>query len=230
MKEEVREEGQVAPEIEAVWARLEYLAEELQKAAADSNGTFLGIFVEHIQTWSGILESGDVVASFRQQVSDDVKVWCESAKEKVGRGKFPGAVKDMRQGIKTLVYYAELLGVEIPPEEEAPSAAEEVKPVEERPWEELEISKEGYERPLREVLGSGREAEPTYNSFARFRGVTAAGPALDVLNEEGWRSGSIRFIGPKRIRLLREKFTEAGYPVPSEAGNRELIKVFVRSE
>ena len=210
MSQEEGKKGEVAPEVAAAWQKLDQRLQLLQDAIGKRDLVGLSHDLKDALVWEAILDNDDVVAAFREQILKDVEFWYKYIREDIKEGEIGKALNDLRTVLNTLTHYAEFLGVEIPSEEEE-EVAEEVE--REDPWS-LGLDEEMWDLPLPDLLGEGGDATVVCSSFAKFCSVKTAGPALKILNEEGWRPGRIRFIGPKRLILLREKFVEAGYPVP----------------
>ncbi len=214
------EERKLTQEEGALRTELKRLALELV-AVIDDPGSDTMDLKEHfgaLVRWKSVVKEGDVAEALWDEIRRVVGggYWRVIENHLLQRDIIAARVR--AEGlVEFLDRYEELFGLKPPEEEEAPEEIEaEVEPIEEpadRPWEALHITEEMWNRPLLDLLGEGREATRIDNCFARFRGVTAAGRALKILNEEEWRPGCVKFIGPKRITLLREAFVGAGYSV-----------------
>ncbi len=223
-----RKEEQVVPEVEAAWAKLmkEYL--HLRDPIDDRSIRGIKDGLNQFGRWLRILEAEDVIAAFRKQVLEDMDFLGGYIEMPIDYGQIGAAIKNIRVAEARLIEYAQLLGQEVPPEEEeAPTEGpvEEPSVEEERPWEELEITREMHERPLLEILMVGVQTKPEKSNASLINNKISralnmpnnkvfVGPTLQLLDEGGWDHRQIPGIGEGLMRLLQEKLSVTGYPVP----------------
>lgn len=132
---EERKEGQIAPEVAAAWKKLKHHAEALLRIMNDQELDGIAKYdAELVRDWGAIVLSDDVPQAFWLQALEDVSYWLQRIKEGIEVRNIEYALRYAKPLQRCLGHYAELLGLEIPPEEEeapvaeVPSADEEVGP------------------------------------------------------------------------------------------------------
>lgn len=196
MTEERKEEGQESPEVEAAWQKLLERSEILREAIEGRDRLAVKSDARQFQRWFDILEAKDSVVAFREEMRQDLAPWLDLAETAVSEGNLSEAIDFIRGAERDLIGYAALLGQEVPPREPeegvpaAPSAAEEVEPVEGTPLRELGLSMRvhGYlARGLKGELGRW----PLVEDIVRI---------LSEKGEKGLRA--IRGVGPKALEEI----------------------------
>lgn len=118
MTKVVREKGEVAPEVSASWGKFEQAAEELLNALRSQDPrAVVEAFAESVSVWGESALAEDTVKAFWAMVEEDAWFWFEAVVRNLDRRDLAEAIKRSRTLTDFLIYYAEPLGVEIPPEE-----------------------------------------------------------------------------------------------------------------
>jgi len=205
MTEGKREKG-------AVWAKLEERLQLLQEASEKRDLVGLGYNLVAVQVWEDILKANDVVKAVREKILKDVEFWLQYVREAIKEGEIGEAMNCLRPALKVLTHYAELLGVEIPPEEAAPVApsaatilvggeGEEAKPVEGTPLKELGLPTKVYNtltRPIN-LKAAGMDKPPSVGELVKILERGDEGEAILL------RIGN---FGPKSLAELKRKLEE----------------------
>ncbi len=225
---EERKEREVALKIPQ--SRAESFLETL--AETEPSVTIVSIEVEGLQRWSGIVLADDVPEAFWQEVLRSTEYWLERVKGDIEGRNIPEAMRLTRLLLKSLANYAELLGLEIPPEEEEPPAAEEVQQgavVEGMPLVGLGLSNRVYNslsrsRVLAEALGT-MDPEDLERRIRRPPYVEEVLRILEVRGEDFLLG--IGSFGPLALEELKEKLRGKGFEEPWK---RELMKLWSESQ
>ena len=191
-----------------------------------------------VEKWEYVCGRGvevEVVRCFRETAAETVTSWLRSLGAHIEDGEWPRAFRLLRSAQQTLCDYLELLGVEIPPEEEevpeAPSATEEGEP-------EVVVEEQAAPEPVEGGTLLAELGLPIRIHGIVFRSLKDelgrrpfVEDLLRIYAEEGEEGiHAISGIGPKSCEKILAALREHGFLPGEEPGKRELIRTFVRSE